>query len=244
MSLRRRLPWLAEDSPADAFPDPNTAFPEPNGLLAAGGDLSPQRLIAAYRRGIFPWFGPGQPILWWCPDPRAVLLPEEFHLSRRLLRSLRGGDYTLSINCSFDSVIAACAAARAATGTWLTPEMISAYTRLHPLGIAHSVEAWCGGELVGGVYGIGLGSVFFGESMVSLKVNGSKIALAGLAAFSRAHGIGLIDCQIANPHLESLGSRCIPRAQFLSWITAAVHEPPVKRLTAQPPQPAVTVLGC
>lgn len=238
MTGRRQIAWLAPGSPADAFPDPARALREPNGLLAAGGDLSPQRLIEAYRRGIFPWFDDEQPILWWCPDPRAVLLPAEFHLSRRLRRRLRSGRHEVSVDQCFERVIRCCAETRMATGTWLTEPMIAAYTELHAMGIAHSVEAWTDGELAGGVYGIGMGNVFFGESMVSLRPDGSKIALASLVALARAHDIHVIDCQIPNEHLQRLGSRCVPRAEFLQWVRLGVQEPPEQRLSAQDRQPA------
>ena len=242
MTGKPRLAWLAPGDPPDAFPDPRLALREPNGLLAAGGDLSPERLIAAYRRGIFPWFSEGQPILWWCPDPRAILVPAEFHLSRSLKRALRSGRYQVSVDCNFADVIRLCAATREESGTWLTPEMIAAYLSLHARGLAHSVEAWRDGRLAGGVYGINLGGVFFGESMVSLEPNGSKIALAHLASLARQRGIEVIDCQMPNDHLTSLGSRSIPRREFLAWLDRCTRQHPEQRFGGEVARPASTAL--
>ncbi len=233
MTGRPRLAWINPGDPPDAFPPPGNALREPNGLLAAGGDLSPERLVAAYERGIFPWFSTGQPILWWCPDPRAVLLPGTLHVSRRLARTLRGGRFTTSVNQAFGEVIRLCATTRSEPGTWLTPEMIDAYCRLHELGIAHSVESWSGSRLAGGIYGINLGSVFFGESMVSLLPDGSRVAMARLEALALDLGISLIDCQVANPHLLRLGAVLMPREEFLDRIRHGVRQPPVRRLRAQ-----------
>ena len=173
------ITWLRNDSP---FPPLDAALPEPNGLLAAGGDLSPERIVAAYRRGIFPWFSAGQPILWWSPDPRMVLYADEFHMSRSLRKRLRRGDYELRVDSAFGDVIHDCAASFriGQTGTWITPAIIEAYTTLHAQGFAHSVESWRDGELVGGLYGIALGRVFFGESMFACETDASKTALAGL----------------------------------------------------------------
>jgi leucyl/phenylalanyl-tRNA--protein transferase len=231
---RPRLAWLAPGDPPDAFPDPALALREPNGLLAVGGDLGVDRLLAAYRRGIFPWFSEGQPILWWCPDPRAILVPEELHVSRRLRRTLRSGRFEVSVDQCFDEVIGACASTRSATGTWLTPEMIAAYRELHALGFAHSVESWIDGRLAGGVYGIALGGIFFGESMVSLQTDGSKVAMAKLAALARETGVALIDCQLPNPHLGRLGSRPIPRHEFLAQLRRLVVREPEQRFKPQP----------
>lgn len=235
-----RLPWLAPGDPPDAFPDPRRALREPNGLLAAGGDLSCERLLAAYRRGVFPWFSAGQPILWWCPDPRAVLFPAELRITRRFARTLRSGRFTASTDQAFGDVIRLCAGTRADSGTWLTAEMIAAYTALHERGIAHSVEAWQDGELAGGIYGIALGGVFFGESMVSLRPDGSKAAMAHLVGLALARGIEVIDCQVPNDHLGRLGSRTIPRAGFLELLRRLVDEPPAGRLGPEPPR-TVTV---
>jgi leucyl/phenylalanyl-tRNA--protein transferase len=233
MSGRVRIAWLAPEDPPERFPDVALALAEPNGLLAAGGDLSPARLCAAYRRGIFPWFQDAQPILWWSPDPRAVLFPAEMHVSRRLRRTLRGGRYRVSVNLRFDDVIGACATTREAAGTWLTPEMISAYRELHRLGYAHSVESWLGAKLAGGVYGVALGGLFFAESMFSLHSDASKVALVKLARLAERHRIALIDCQIPNAHLQRLGSRSIPRSAFMDYVARLTTEAPEKRLTTE-----------
>jgi leucyl/phenylalanyl-tRNA--protein transferase len=211
--------WLSEDDGPTWFPPAAEAPKELGGLLAAGGDLAPARLIAAYERGIFPWYSEGQPVLWWSPDPRAVLFPDEFHVSRSLRKRIRTSGFQTRLDTDFTAVIRGCSAPRAAgDGTWLTPEMIAAYTRLHRLGYAHSIETWQGAGLVGGLYGVHLGRVFFGESMFSQEPDASKIALAQLIEECRARDIVLIDCQIASPHLQSLGSRSIPRGQFLSLV--------------------------
>jgi leucyl/phenylalanyl-tRNA---protein transferase len=207
--------WLGDDEDPTWFPPVERALSEPDGLLAAGGALSPARLLAAYERGIFPWYSEGQPVLWWSPDPRAVLFPEELHVSRSLRRVLRTDRYITRLDTCFDEVIHACAAPRrAAPGTWLTGEMIAAYIRLHALGFAHSIETWHDGALAGGLYGVCLGGVFFGESMFSAETDASKVALVRLAAEARARGIVVIDCQVPNAHLQSLGSRSIARAEF------------------------------
>lgn len=210
------LTWLSPDDPVDRFPPHEAALREPAGLLAAGGDLDPERLVAAYRRGIFPWFSPGEPVLWWSPDPREVLFPDEFHRSRSLRRTLRAGRFEMRWNSGFAAVIERCAAPReGGGGTWITPQMRRAYTQLHERGIAHSVESWRAGELVGGLYGVQIGAVFCGESMFSEIADASKAALAELVACCPARGIRLIDCQMPSTHLRSLGSRPISRAQFL-----------------------------
>jgi leucyl/phenylalanyl-tRNA---protein transferase len=220
--MSRALTWLAPEDPAEAFPPPDQALEEPAGLLAAGGDLSAQRLIAAYRRGIFPWYSPGQPILWWSPDPREVLYPEEFVRSRSLRRTLRSGRLRITQDAAFEAVIAGCAAPRAAAGgTWITPQMRAAYVELYRRGIAHSVEAWQDGTLVGGLYGIRVGPVFCGESMFSRVSDASKAALASLVEAAPGQGIELIDCQMPSAHLRSLGSRPIPRKAFLRHLEAA-----------------------
>jgi leucyl/phenylalanyl-tRNA---protein transferase len=211
--------WLSEDEDSIAFPPAMHALTEPDGLLAAGGSLSPARIIAAYEQGIFPWYSQGQPVLWWSPDPRAVLFPNEFHVSRRLRRRMRTCGFETRLDTRFADVIRECAAPRvAADGTWLTGEMIAAYTQLHALGYAHSIETWHEDRLVGSVYGIQLGRIFFGESMFSREPDASKIALARLVEECRARDIALIDCQVASPHLQSLGSRAIPREDFLALL--------------------------
>ena len=190
-------------------------------MLAAGGDLSPERLEAAYQRGIFPWFSPGQPILWWSPDPRELLYPDEFIVSRSLAKTLRSGRYRVRRDSAFAEVIAACAAPRAASpGTWISSEMQVAYQQLHEQGVAHSYETWQGDELVGGLYGLRMGRVFCGESMFSRRSDASKVALQALMASCQAEGIDVIDCQLPNPHLRSLGSRAVSRQRFLEHLAA------------------------
>jgi len=213
------ITWLSPDDPPDRFPPLERALSDPPGLLAAGADLRPERLLAAYVRGIFPWYSPGQPVLWWSPDPREVLLPQLFRRSRSLARSMRTRGFTLHQNRDFEAVVAACAAPRAASpGTWITAEMQTAYTQLHQRGFAHSYETWCGGRLVGGLYGVQLGRVFFGESMFSRETDASKAALAGLVDHCLAQSIELIDCQLPSAHLRSLGSQPMPRRQFLGFL--------------------------
>jgi leucyl/phenylalanyl-tRNA--protein transferase len=209
------LPLLDPDAP-ELFPAPQHALTEPNGLLAFGGDLSPQRLLAAYRQGIFPWFSEGQPILWWSPDPRCVMRTETLKINRSLRRQLAGKAWRLTIDHAFSEVIHACAAPRNDdSGTWIVPAMINAYTHLHALGHAHSVEVWEGERLVGGVYGVAVGRLFCGESMFSAQSGGSKVALIALAQLLRELGFPLIDTQVSNPHTLGLGAIEIPRAQFL-----------------------------
>jgi len=213
---RRRLPWLHPGGPPDAFPSPETALDDPPGLLAAGGDLSPARLEAAYRRGIFPWFSDGEPILWWSPDPREVLFPEEFRRTRSLSKRERNGGFELRFDTDFAAVISACAAPRAdGPGTWITDGMRDAYIALHRCGLAHSVETWREGRLVGGLYGVQIGAGFCGESMFSLEPDASKVALSALVRRCLASGIAFIDCQARTAHLRSLGSRPVPRSEFL-----------------------------
>ncbi|MBC6904912.1 leucyl/phenylalanyl-tRNA--protein transferase [Saccharophagus sp. K07] len=197
------------------FPPSSLALDEPNGLLAFGGDLSPQRLLTAYQLGIFPWFNPGQPILWWTPDPRTVFYPEQVHCSRSMRKFIRRSTWQVSIDRNFRSVIEACSQERAnSSGTWITPEMLEAYNRLHNLGYAHSVEVWQGNDLVGGLYGVALGRVFFGESMFSRETNGSKMALLHLARFLVNNDFLLFDAQVASSHLFTLGATCISRDMF------------------------------
>ena len=216
----KRLRWLAPDDPPDAFPPLHEALDEPAGLLAGGGDLSPERLTAAYSRGIFPWYAPGQPVLWWSPDPREVLFPAEFHRSHSLARTLRSGVFRVTSNQAFGDVVAACAERPGgARNTWITAEMKKAYSRLHELGLAASYEVWNeAGELVGGLYGVRSGDVFCGESMFSRAADASKVALARLVEDCAAAGIRLIDCQMPSPHLRSLGSRPLPRSQFVAFL--------------------------
>lgn len=214
-----RIPWLSSTDPPTWFPPVSQALREPSGLLAAGGELSTERLLAAYAGGIFPWYGEGEPVLWWSPDPREVLFPQEFHLSRSLARTLRRGLFRITENTAFAAVIDACAAARAVDrGTWITPQMRAAYLELHRLGHAHSIETWAGEELVGGLYGVRTGPVFCGESMFSRRDDASKAALAWLVDQCAARAIVLIDCQTPSAHLRGLGSRAMPRSQFLEFL--------------------------
>ncbi|HHH13116.1 MAG TPA: leucyl/phenylalanyl-tRNA--protein transferase [Thiolapillus brandeum] len=218
---------LLDGSPPDLpFPDPATAETEPDGLLAVGGDLSPARLVNAYRQGIFPWYSAGQPILWWSPDPRMVLFPERLHVSRSLRRTLRRGTFEVTFDRDFGAVIRACAAPREGQGgTWITPEMIDAYETLHRLGLAHSVEAWHRGELAGGLYGVALGRLFFGESMFSAVSDASKVAFVQLVRTLQALGCPMIDCQVHTDHLESLGAELVPRRHFLQLLGAHIDHP-------------------
>lgn len=207
------LPWLEEDSLE--FPPSHTALNEPNGLLAAGGSLSIPRLLAAYRRGIFPWFSPGQPILWWTPDPRTVFYPAQVHCSRSMHKFLAKTAWRTTLDGSFETVISACARRRPhSSGTWITADMKHAYNNMHRAGYAHSIEVWDGAELVGGLYGIALGKVFFGESMFSARTNASKMAVIVLTRFLDRQGFQLFDCQVASEHLFSLGASSITRTTF------------------------------
>ena len=201
---------------------------EPNGLLAAGADLSPERILAAYAEGIFPWFGEEDPILWWSPDPRMVLYVNEVHVSRSLAKVLRAGRFRVTLDTAFPAVVRACAEARRDhEGTWITAEMEEAYVRLFELGHGHSVEVWQGEALVGGLYGVALGRMFFGESMFSRVSNASKAALVRLARQLGAWDMPMIDCQMSTPHLASLGARDIPRADFIREVRRLVQQPPV-----------------
>ncbi|MDR1490581.1 MAG: leucyl/phenylalanyl-tRNA--protein transferase [Desulfovibrio sp.] len=200
------------------FPDPSAA--EEDGLLAVGGDLSVKRLVAAYSLGIFPWYSAGCPLLWWSPDPRCILLPEEFHLPKSLRRVLKSGLFSFSLDRAFPEVIRACAGPRAkATDTWLTPEMIAAYIDLHRLGFAHSVEAWRGSVLVGGLYGVALGRVFFGESMFRVEPDASKAALVRLIAELEARSFVLLDCQQVTGHMLRFGAKPVPRKEFMRFLS-------------------------
>ena len=218
------LTWLKRDTLT--FPPLTKAMREPNGLLAAGGDLSADRLVQAYRHGCFPWFSEGQPILWWSPDPRTVLFPEELHVSRSMAKLLRQQRYQVSFDRDFKAVIQACAGPRRdADGTWITDDMQNAYTELHARGHAHSVEVWDHGELVGGLYGLAMGQLFFGESMFSRADNASKFGFVTLVKHLQAWGFVLIDCQMATPHLESLGARSIPRREFADYLRDHLDQP-------------------
>jgi leucyl/phenylalanyl-tRNA--protein transferase len=220
------LRWLSSADAADRFPPASQALTEPNGLLAAGGDLSPKRLLAAYRRGIFPWYEEGQPILWWSPDPRAVLRPESVKISRSLRRSLNKGGFELKVDHAFDAVVAACAEPRRYTdATWITREMAAAYGRLHRMGWAHSFESWRDGELVGGLYGVAIGRVFFGESMFTRATDASKVALVRLAEHLAARSFQLIDCQVASAHVATLGATSVARADFLALLDEFCEPP-------------------
>ncbi len=219
------IPILTANS---LFPPPENALASPNGLLAAGGDLSVSRLLSAYRNGIFPWFNEDEPILWWSPDPRMVLFPDELKISRSLSKLIRKNNYTIQTDTHFTEVMQACAAPRKDhQGTWIHPEMIDAYSELHQLGLAHSVETWINGELTGGLYGIALGKIFFGESMFSHTPNASKIAFAHLARQLSKWEFALIDCQVKTAHLASLGAREISRTVFRQLLEQ--HIPDITR---------------
>ena len=212
------------DDPGSPFPSTSEAFSRPNGLLAWGGDLHPERLLNAYRRGIFPWYSADQPILWWSPAPRCVLDPHEADLSRRTRRRYNSGQFRLSLNSAFGDVVEACAGPRSDDeGTWITEEMIAAYGLLHTAGHAHSLEVWQGNELAGGIYGLAIGAVFFGESMFSRRNDASKIALLALCRLLLRHGFELVDCQVANPHLERMGAKLIPRDEFENRLRQLVN---------------------
>lgn len=216
-----RVVWLVPGDPADAFPSVEVALREPEGLLAAGGDLSTERLLCAYRSGIFPWYDTGQPLLWWSPDPRCVLRRTGLHLSRRMRRYLRRSTAEVRFNTEFGRVIRACAAPRRSEqGTWITPDMMAAYEQLHREGWAHSIEVWQDGLLVGGLYGLAIGRAFFGESMFSVEPNASKIALLVLSGRMDAGEFGIIDCQVASSHLLELGATLMPRQEFVALLKA------------------------
>jgi leucyl/phenylalanyl-tRNA--protein transferase len=228
------IAWLGADTP---FPPLAAAQKEPNGLLAVGGDLSPRRLLDAYRHGIFPWYSEGDPILWWSPDPRMVLFPGELRVTRSLAKTLRNKSHEVRFDTAFDAVMRGCAAPRPGQGgTWIGPEMRAAYRRLHALGYAHSAETWIDGELAGGLYGVAIGAAFFGESMFSRARDASKIALVALVRRLAADGYGLIDCQMHTAHLASLGAREIPRAEFARRVKDLVDYPrsPGRWLAAEP----------
>ena len=234
-----RLPLLPAD-PRAPFPPAESARREPDGLLAMGGDLSADRLLNAYAHGIFPWFSRGEPILWWSPDPRMVFRTGEVRLSTRFRRTLRRSPWTVHADGDFAAVIDACRTAPrpGQDGTWITPEMRAAYVALHRLGHAHSVEVRDGDRLVGGIYGVAIGRMFFGESMFSGESGGSKAALAGLARWLHAGGFSMIDAQVENPHLRRLGARRMPRAAFLAEVARLAALPAPADLWRQPPLPA------
>jgi len=217
------IPWLNADDP---FPPVERALREPDGLLAAGADLSQERLLDAYRRGIFPWYGEGQPVLWWSPDPRMVLEPAAMNIARSLRKRLQKKDYEVRVDTCFRDVMLGCAAPRAGeAGTWITGAMAAAYAALHHAGFAHSVETWIDGELGGGLYGVAIGRVFFGESMFTRAAGASKIALAHLSRQLVRWEFGLIDCQMATPHLASLGAREVARDDFMRALSELVNYP-------------------
>ena len=219
------IPFLSSDDP---FPPVDAALRAPNGLLAAGGDLSPERLLAAYAEGIFPWFGEEDPILWWSPDPRMVLYVSEIHVSRSLGKAIRANRFRVTLDTAFRDVVRACAEARRDhEGTWITPAMEEAYVHLAELGYAHSVEAWKGDALVGGLYGVAVGRMFFGESMFSRSTDASKVALVRLARQLEAWRMPTIDCQMSTPHLASLGARDIRRGDFVDEVRYLVQQPAV-----------------
>lgn len=217
--MNKAITWLSPDGDREWFPPLDQVLDEPEGLLAAGGDLSVPRLLAAYRRGIFPWYSAGQPVLWWSPNPREVLVPAEFRCSRSLSKTLRNRGFVVTFDGDFAAVVDSCAARREnSPGTWITAEMRAAYCALHAQGHAHSVEVRLNGILVGGLYGVLLGQVFFGESMFSRERDASKVALARLAERAIVAGAQLIDCQLPTPHLRSLGSRPMPRPEFSALV--------------------------
>ena len=231
--MNKTITWLSPQGDREWFPPLDQALDEPEGLLAAGGDLSPARLLAAYRRGIFPWYSAGQPVLWWSPNPREILLPPEFKCSRSLAKTLRNRGFEIDFDRDFAAVVAACAARREnSAGTWITPEMHAAYTELHQRGRAHSVEVRLNGELVGGLYGVLMGSVFFGESMFSRERDASKAALARLVERGLVAGLTLIDCQLPTPHLRSLGSKPMNRRDFSGLVHEGTAVPDVPLFTS------------
>lgn len=223
-----RIPSLDSLAP-NTFPDPGRALANPNGLLAFGGNLSPQRLIAAYANGIFPWYSEGDPLLWWSPDPRCVFASDAVHVSRSLARFLRHSRWTWTMDRTFGAVMRGCAAPRAdQQGTWITPDLLVAFGELHRLGVAHSLEVWNGSDLVGGIYGVQVGCMFSAESMFSRRTNASKVALVALASVLRARGFPWIDAQVPNPHLIRMGAVLLPRQVYLRELARLVPESPVR----------------
>ena len=236
------IPWLESDTP---FPDVSEALTvDAPGLLGAGADLAPPRLLLAYQNGIFPWFSEGQPILWWSTDPRMVLFTDQFKVSDSLKKTLRkvessrleGGPWEVRFDTAFEDVMRACAAPRRdGPGTWISEDIIDGYTGLHGMGYAHSSEVWLNGELVGGAYGVCIGRMFYGESMFARVSDASKVALAYLVSFLRGHGVRMIDCQQETGHLASLGAAPIPRSRFLDHLRAAIREPAITQWKVAPP---------
>lgn len=236
------IPWLGAHTP---FPDVSEALTtEAPGLLAAGADLSPQRLLMAYRNGIFPWFSEGQPILWWSTDPRMVLMTADFKISDSLKKTLKkverssrtDGRWQVRFDSAFEQVMRACAAPRRdGPGTWISEEIVKGYTGLHELGFAHSSEVWLDGELVGGAYGVSIGRMFYGESMFARVTDASKVALAYLVHFLRLHGVAMVDCQQETGHLASLGAAPIPRSEFLAHLREAIAQPRIRNWHVVPP---------
>jgi len=225
MITQNKLYWIAENILAEEFPDVSHALTEPDGLLAIGGALNPSLLLDAYRKGIFPWYSEGQPVMWWSPDPRCVLFPDEFKISRSLKRSLRKDNYIVTFDQAYSDVVKSCAEPRLASpGTWITQSVIKNYQLLHESGHAHSVECWHGETLVGGLYGIKIGKIFFGESMFSHTADASKICLAHLVYLVKKLGYDLIDCQVTSDHLKSLGARVIPRNDFSNILAVSCRE--------------------
>lgn len=222
------IPWLAAD-PEAPFPPADTALVEPDGLLAAGGDLSVPRLLNAYRHGIFPWFSEDDPILWWSPNPRMIIRTDEVHRSRRLQRLLRKGQFQLTLDTAFEQVIEACSAPRdGESGTWILPVMKQAYAQLHRAGQAHSLEVWMDGLLAGGIYGVCIGRMFFGESMFHHRTDASKIALVSLCHWLAKNRIDRLDCQVQSPHLIRMGAVLISRRDFLNEISERCNQAPIR----------------
>ena len=220
-----RIAWIADTDPPDAFPPVERALREPDGLLAAGGDLATPRLLAAYRRGIFPWYEEGQPLLWWSPDPRCVFLAGDLHLSRRLRKEIRGSTFEVRVNTAFADVIRACAGPRRyQRGTWITRDVRNAFERLHAEGWAHSIEIWSGDRLAGGLYGLAMGRAFFGESMFSAQTNASKYALLFMDRLLRDGTVELLDCQVRSSHLLTMGARSVSRMDFVSSLDALCEQ--------------------
>lgn len=214
-----RVAWIATSDRPEAFPPVEHALHEPDGLLAAGGDLATARLLAAYRRGIFPWYEEGQPLLWWSPDPRCVFRKADLHLSRRFRKEVRSSSFEVRTNTAFAEVIRACAGPRRYHhGTWITRDMLAAYERLHAEGWAHSIEIWSGKRLVGGLYGLAIGRAFFGESMFSAQTNASKYALLYMDRLLRTDTFGVLDCQVQSSHLLRMGAVTISRSRFVTML--------------------------
>jgi len=225
MITQNKLYWIAENILAEEFPDISHALTEPDGLLAIGGVLNPNLLLDAYRKGIFPWYSEGQPVMWWSPDPRCVLFPDKLKISRSLKKSLRKDDYIITFDQAFSDVVKSCAKPRLSSpGTWITQSVIKNYQLLHETGHAHSVECWHGETLVGGLYGISIGTIFFGESMFSHMADASKICLAHLVHLIKKLGYELIDCQVTSEHLKSLGAKSIPRNDFSDILAISCRE--------------------